>query len=84
MSVLGGGGKMKASSSMEDKILQPFLCLVVVIRNRDGGLVRVNFPTISICILNLCSLMTSLVKETIMGLMMGLMAASSLCLHVKV
>ncbi|TVU31272.1 hypothetical protein EJB05_22953, partial [Eragrostis curvula] len=40
---LSGGGESKASSSMENKVLRPFLCLVVVLRGHGYGLVRALF-----------------------------------------
>jgi hypothetical protein len=33
---------------MENKVLQPFLCLAVVLCSHGGGLGRVSFPMISI------------------------------------
>ncbi|TVU32653.1 hypothetical protein EJB05_24394, partial [Eragrostis curvula] len=41
---LSGGGESNASSSMENKVLRSFLCLVVVLRDHGCGLVRVWFP----------------------------------------
>ncbi|TVU00121.1 hypothetical protein EJB05_54489, partial [Eragrostis curvula] len=41
---LDGGGESNAPSSMKNKVLRPFLCLVMVFLDHDCGLVRVWFP----------------------------------------
>ncbi|TVU12090.1 hypothetical protein EJB05_45717, partial [Eragrostis curvula] len=38
---LRDGGESKASSSMKNKVLRPFLCLVMVLFGHNCGLVRV-------------------------------------------
>ncbi|TVU06959.1 hypothetical protein EJB05_46996, partial [Eragrostis curvula] len=45
---LRDGGESKALSSMKNKVLWPFLCLVMVLFGHGCGLVRVWFPVISI------------------------------------
>ncbi|TVT99436.1 hypothetical protein EJB05_55208, partial [Eragrostis curvula] len=47
MRCLSGGGESKASSSMENKVFRPFLCLVMVFYGHSCGLVRVWFPVTS-------------------------------------